>query len=231
MNNFVSVIIAAAGDSTRMGGKYSKQFIPLLGKPAIVYTLLAFENSSVIDEIIIVCRQQDIDQMQKIAANNGISKLKACVVGGAARTESVKNGIAQISEQCTHIAIHDGARPLVTEAEINKTVLAAFDCGACSIGVPVTDTIKRISAQNVILDTPDRKTLFAVQTPQVFEKELYIRAHENADNIGSEITDDCLLVEMLGKPVSVITGEYTNIKLTTPADILYAEAILGLREG
>ncbi len=230
MGFFVSAIIAAAGDSSRMKIEGSKQFIILSGKPLISYTLSTFEDCPFVDEIIVVCRPQDKERIMHIAADFGISKMKACVSGGSSRAESVKNGVEHISGECTHIAIHDGARPLVTEAEIENTILNALVTGACSTGVPVTDTIKYISDENIILNTLNRSRLFAVRTPQVFEKELYLGALAKAESLGEEITDDCRLAELSGKEVSVICGEYTNIKLTTPADILYAEAILKGRE-
>ncbi len=226
MPNFVSAIIAAAGSSTRMGLGFSKQFIMLDNKPVIAHTLSAFENSYLINEIIVVCRTDDIAEIFNIVKKYNITKFKDCVVGGNSRAESVKNAISHLDSKCEYIAIHDGARPLVTSNEIQDTVNGAFKYNACAIGVPVTDTIKVITDDNLIIDTPQRSTLFAVQTPQVFEKGLYLKALKNAENIGANITDDCSLVEAYGSKVYVINGNYTNIKLTTQADIIYAEAIL-----
>ena len=229
MEYFVSAVIAAAGNSTRMGGGKSKQFLDLLGKPAVSYTLSAFQNCDLVNEIIFVCRLQDRDELLSVVNTYGISKFKCAVNGGETRAQSVNNGISELNEKATHILIHDGARPLILPDEISKTVLKAFECSACAIGIPVVDTIKVVSKNGEILSTPDRKSLFAVQTPQVFEKELYFKAICNSENLGEEITDDCKLIEMLGEKVCVVCAESENFKLTSPEDILYAEAVLKKR--
>lgn len=224
MSRFVSAIIVAAGGSTRMGLGYSKQFIPLCGEPAIAHTLRAFENSDIIDEVIVVCREQDLYDITTIAGDKGFDKISAFVRGGSTRDESVKNGILACDERATHFAIHDGARPLIDGEDINAVVTVAFDCGAAALGTPVTDTIKVVDGENRILSTPDRSSLRAVQTPQVFEKELYLRALENGSNKG--ITDDCQLVESIGESVRIVLSQRQNIKLTTQNDIKIAELIL-----
>lgn len=227
---FVSAVIVCAGNSTRMGLNKSKQFIDLLGNPAVYYTLLAFENSLSVKEIVIVCRECDKADFQSIVAKYGFTKVIAIVNGGETRSLSVKNGIDATSEKATHIAIHDGARCLITTNEIEKVILSALLTGASALGVKVKDTIKVVNDDETIKDTPDRSTLRAIQTPQVFDKDKYIKFLENAKNDAVDFTDDCKLFEYFGEKVTVVDGLYTNIKLTTQDDIILAESILKGRE-
>lgn len=224
MKSFVTAIIVAAGNSSRMGLEFSKQFIPLCGAPVIAHTLRAFEKSEIIDSIVVVCREQDMDEIIKIASDFGCKKARAFVKGGDTRDKSVRNGIEACDERTTHFAIHDGARPLIESEDIKNVVNAAFECGAAALGTPVTDTIKVVDSENRILSTPDRSNLRAVQTPQVFAKELYLGALANGSAAG--ITDDCQLVESIGASVSIIISKGQNIKLTTQNDIKIAEMIL-----
>lgn len=224
----VSAIIVAAGGSTRMGTGDSKQFIPLLGKPAIAYTLAAFQACALIDEIVVVSRAQDIDRIALLAKENGVGKLGKVVEGGSCRAESVQNGILAASEATRFYAIHDGARPLITPQEISNVVKAALETGAATLGTAVTDTIKIADETNTIVSTPDRATLRAVQTPQVFEKDLYALALSEARDLQS-VTDDCSLIEKMGGEVLIVEGSCENIKLTTPIDIVLAERILEKR--
>ena len=222
--HFTTAIIVAAGDSTRMGTRISKQLIPLNGRPAIEYTLRAFQNCDMIDEIDIVTRPQDINDVAQIAFR--FKKVMGIISGGADRAESVRKGIRNTSKRTTHFVIHDGARVLITPEEITRVLKVAYETGAATLGTPVTDTIKVAGETRDIVATPDRSSLWAVQTPQVFERDLYLRAIENAEENLISATDDCKLVEALGVPVRIVPGEYTNIKLTTPTDIVIAEALL-----
>lgn len=229
MANFVSAIIVAAGGSVRMGIADSKQFIPLLGHPAIEYTLRAFEKCHFIKEIVVVCREQDKERIRLIADENGFSKVSSLVEGGASRAESVRNGIKAASSKAKYFAIHDGARPLITVEEIERVIEAAFETGAATLGVPVKDTIKVVDGYNKIESTPLRSQLRAVHTPQVFERELYQFALENAGDNMINFTDDCSLIEHMGGEVEVVKGSEENIKLTTPIDVVIAESILSKR--
>ena len=229
MSAFVSAIIVAAGGSTRMGTAGSKQFIPLLERPVIEYTLRAFQDCESISEIVVVSREQDAQQIKEIADNNGFSKVKAVVNGGDSRAHSVKNGIAAASSGAEYYAIHDGARPLITVEDIERVCEAAFETGAATLGTPVTDTIKIVDGSDVIESTPLRSQLRAVQTPQVFESELYSFALDNAEDSLEGFTDDCSLIENMGGEVMVVDGSNENIKLTTPIDIIIAESILRSR--
>lgn len=225
---FVSAIIVAAGNSTRMAVNISKQLIPLLGEPTISYTLKAFEAASSVDEVVVVCRKADMQELESLVADYGFTKVKAFTIGGSERSESVKNGVLAARENATHFAIHDGARALITAHDINKVVSEALICGAATLGTPVTDTIKVVDKSGVITSTPERASLMAVQTPQVFERDMYLKAIENAK--GKGFTDDSAMVEELGIYPRIVIGDYPNIKLTTQADIPMAESILKKRK-
>lgn len=229
MQRKTAAILVAGGDSTRMG-EIPKQFIKLCGKEVILRTALVFQNTQCIDEIIVVCRDQDKEKMQALLTVRQIPKLKGFARGGATRQQSVHNGISLISSDIAFIAVHDGARPLVTQELITRTVKNARQYGASAPGVPVKDTIKTVSSDGMITGTPNRSSLYAIQTPQVFEKILYLRAMEAANTIGASYTDDCALIEAADHPVFVTRGEYTNLKITTPDDIPAAEAIIQERD-
>lgn len=230
MSAFVSAVIVAAGGSVRMGSGDSKQFLPLLGNPAVFYTLGAFQRCDMIDEIVVVCRAQDISRIDALCRGSGFDKVSAVVEGGSCRGESVRNGVSAVSEKAAYFAIHDGARPLITEEDISAVVNAALETGAATLGTAVTDTIKIADANNVITGTPDRSTLRAVQTPQVFERELYSFALSEAEDALDSVTDDCSLIEKMGGEVTIVEGSRENIKLTTPIDLVIAESILSKRE-
>ena len=222
MSAFVSAVIVAAGGSVRMGIADSKQFIPLLSRPAIEYTLKAFQKCHLIKEIVIVCREQDNDRINKIIELNGFNKVSKLVKGGDSRADSVRNGIGACSENAKYYAI--------TVEEIERVVEAAFDTGAATLGTSVKDTIKVVDGFNNIESTPIRSQLRAVQTPQVFERDLYRFALENAGDNLINFTDDCSLIENMGGEVLVVKGNEENIKLTTPIDIVIAESILKSRQ-
>ena len=222
---FVSAIIVAAGQSRRMGGDTSKQFILIDGVPVIVRTLKAFEIAERIREVVIAARQEDIPQMYALIQDYEITKVKQIITGGETRQESVFRAIAQVDENADFLAIHDGARPLIRPQEIDLAVSAAVEHGAAALGVPVKDTVKQVDADGKIVDTPERSTLWAVQTPQVFSRALYLRAAEQAGEAAAQLTDDCQLIERTGAPVYLVRGAYANLKITTPEDVFAAEGI------
>lgn len=225
MSHFCSAIIPAAGNSTRMGLEgVSKQFLTLSGVPVLLHTLRAFQKAERIQEIIVVGRSQDLPQIQTWIEKLGLQKITQLTVGGTTRQESVAAGIAAVSDKAGYVAIHDGARPLISPRLIDFSVQDAEKYGACALGVPVKDTVKRVNGQGFVVETPPRETLWAIQTPQVFERSLYERALRKA--AGSDYTDDCQLVERLGVSVHICMGDYRNMKITTPEDIKAAQAIL-----
>ena len=207
----------------------SKQFLPLLGKPAIVYTLQAFEQAKSVDEIILVCRDEDKEQLNTCVHMAGITKPVIFTLGGTSRQQSVFSGVRACASQTEYIIIHDGARPLVGRETIEKTIFAAFDFNAAAPGIPVKDTIKTVSDEGIVTSTPARDSLRAIQTPQVFNKKMYLSAMQSVPN--SELfTDDCGLIEAYGKLVKIVDGDNTNIKITTPEDLIIAEAIINKGE-
>jgi len=222
--DFFSAIIVAAGNSSRMGTKESKMFIDLCGKTVISRTVDIFLNCDLIDEIIIVCKDEDKDRISSLI---GFDKPIKFAKGGETRQKSVLNGIKCTDEKCTYLVIHDGARPLVTQKEIKSVIEDAKKYSAATLSTKVKDTIK-VSKDGFIETTPDRDTLYAVQTPQVFLKSLYMKAEEKLEN--ENFTDDCKLIEEYGEKVYLTLGEYTNIKITTADDIILAKSILEGRE-
>ena len=215
-------VIVAAGTASRMGG-IDKVMAPIGGEPMIVRTVRAFQNCDAIKEIIIVTRQDLIVPVMDLC--HEFSKVRAVLVGGKTRQESVEIGINALSSNMKLVAVQDGARPLITNEVIDRTVCAAHTYGAAAPTVPVKDTIKVIKG-GVVSTTPDRKTLQAVQTPQVFDVDLLRGALQKARTEGAEVTDDCSAVERLGMSVKVVEGDERNIKVTTPMDLKIAEMLL-----
>lgn len=219
----VGAVIAAAGSSSRMGGR-DKLAEPLDGIPVILRTLAAVEAVPEIREIVVVTREDRVEEYRRLLGQ--CSRLRAVVPGGSTRQESVRNGVRALSPDCTLAAIHDGARPLVTPEVFARCIEAARNCGAATAAVPVKDTIKLADEAGRVLDTPDRSRLWAVQTPQIFDRERYLRAAEEAECRGLSCTDDCQLFEAMGWEVQLVMGDYRNLKLTTPEDFLAAGAYL-----
>lgn len=225
--DFVSAVIVAAGSSRRMGG-INKLLLDLDGKTVLERTVEEFQKNPDINEIILTARQEDIKEYKALLSK--FKKVKNIVVGGETRQKSVANGIAACDDNCTLLAIHDGARPLVTQQIISETVAAAKEYGAASCAVPVKDTIKIIDDNSFITDTPERSTLRAVHTPQCFDKKLYCACVEKLGEKAKDMTDDCRLAELCGVKVKLTDSSYTNIKITTAEDIPFAISILKERE-
>jgi len=213
----VSVIIAAGGTGKRMGQK--KQFLPLLGRSVLEWTIEAFKKVKAINEIILVVNPDELEKAKML----GIEKVTA---GGKERSDSVANGLKLVSKDCDIVLIHDGARPLITSDIIVKSIKEAQEFGAVVVGVPVKDTIKRVGDDLLIEDTVDRKTLWQAQTPQAFKYAIITRAYVGGKK---KATDDSKLVEDFGIKVKMVMGSYENIKITTPEDLIVAEAILRSR--
>ena len=214
-------LIAAAGRSVRMNGR-DKLFLPLGDKPVLAHTLLAYQNCPAIRAIVISVRDDRMPDVQRLCDEYEITKLRAIVVGGQTRADSVRAAVDQLEDGDRFVAVADGDRPLTTAGEIEDTLEEAMRFGAAICAVPVRDTIKQTDGQGRILATPDRATLWAAQTPQIFAVDLYRKALAQGD-VG--FTDDSGMVETAGIPVRVVRGSEENIKITTPTDLLLAEAI------
>lgn len=219
-----SAVVVSAGSSTRMG--MDKIMLPLGDVPVIVHTLKAVQAAPSVDEIIVVTREDLVILVGQLCQDLGLTKVVKVVRGGETRAQSVRLGTLEVSREAQLIAIHDGARPLVSVDVIEGAVAQALKSGAAAPAVPVKDTIKAVSADRVVEHTPDRSALRAVQTPQVFEASLIRAALQKALDDNAELTDDCSAVERLGMKVVLTQGDPRNIKLTTPEDLLLAEALL-----
>ncbi|RPF48694.1 2-C-methyl-D-erythritol 4-phosphate cytidylyltransferase [Hydrogenoanaerobacterium saccharovorans] len=222
---FVSVVVVAAGNASRMDG-IDKQLVEIDGMPVVIRSILAFEHSNKVDEIIVVTKKESIPELNRQVREFFANKVKFIVAGGRTRQESVFCGVNCIDDRCKYIAIHDGARPLVLTGAIDACIEDAMVYGAALLGVKVKDTIKAIDKERFVEKTIDRENLFIAQTPQIFEISLYKQAMQQADENGTDFTDDCQLVESIGHKVYVSHGHYNNIKITTPDDISYAQALL-----
>lgn len=227
VNKVVSAVIVSAGNSTRMGG-INKQFLELDGAPVIVNTINMFQRCQMIDEIIIVTRESDIDEIANLVEKYNFTKVFNIVPGGETRQLSVYEGVTATSNIADLVVIHDGARPLVTLKVIEETIKIAAEYGAAATGVKVKDTVKVVDDKDNIVDTPDRAYMRFIQTPQVFDKRLYLEAVNTVEN-SKNFTDDCMLIEAFGKTVKFVDGDYENIKITTPEDVELAENYLNRR--
>lgn len=219
-----AAVVPAAGQSARMEGQ-DKMLLELGEQPVLVHTLRALSLCPYITEIVVVTRGDLIVPIGQLCKDYAFSKVSKVVTGGETRTHSVLNGVREVGADAGLIAIHDGARPLVSQAVLEEVILRAAQCGAAAPAVPVKDTVKR-AVGGLVEATLNREALFAVQTPQVFEPSLIRAALEKALADGVQITDDCAAVERLGIAVALTRGAYTNLKITTPEDIAVGAALL-----
>ena len=226
---FCTALVAAAGSSSRMGG-VDKLMEFLDGVPVLMRTLTALQLADAIDEIVIAAREEALVDISALCKTYGITKCTKVVRGGENRCHSVLLAALEASPNAALLAVQDGARPLVTPGLIDRVVEAAARCGAAAPAIPVKDTIKTTAEDGAVTGTPDRSTLRAVQTPQVFEADLLKAALQSALENGAAVTDDCSAVERLGKVVYLVNGDEENLKITTPMDLVVAEAILAERE-
>lgn len=227
--NRTAALILAAGNSTRMGGAVSKQLLTVGGIPVLAHTLLAYQYSPLISEIVIAAREQDVDAIVALCEEYRIHKLTAVVLGGATRQESALRAFSVIGPDIRYVAIADGARCLITSTEIENVCCAAYRKKAASAGVPIYGTVKRATSGGAVLKTLDRTGLWEAQTPQVFHIGLYAAAQNRAAHDGFLSTDDNALIEHLGYRVQMVACSKENIKVTTPEDLRLAEAIYAAR--
>ena len=220
-----TALVAAAGVSSRMEG-VNKLLEPLEGVPVLVRTLTSLQLAEEVDEIVVAVREEDLVEISRLCHTYGITKCAKVVRGGESRVHSVLLAALETSPDSALLAVQDGARPLVTPELIGRVIHAAARCGAAAPAVAVKDTVKMVRADGAVAETLERDALRAVQTPQVFESSLLKAALES----GAPVTDDCSAVERLGKAVFLVEGEEENLKITTPVDLILAEAILRARE-
>ncbi|MBH5320824.1 2-C-methyl-D-erythritol 4-phosphate cytidylyltransferase [Paenibacillus sp. GSMTC-2017] len=228
MREKFGVIIVAAGRGSRMGTKESKQYLQLANKPILVHTLELFQRMDFVEEIALVVGEQDIERCKEWAKEYSLSKMTSILSGGKERQHSVVCGLQSLKSEW--VMVHDGVRPLITEDAVKRCCERALVSGAAVLAVPVKDTIKQVDEAGTIVATPDRKSLWAIQTPQAFRRALLIEGHECAIRDGFLGTDDAMVVERIGASVVVVEGEYTNIKITTPEDLPWAEYLLAQRQ-
>jgi len=226
---YVSAIVVAAGKSKRLGGKVSKALLKLNSKPIIAYSLDVLSGHHKINEIIIVGNRANVKSLRDIIKKNKIRKVRELVLGGKERQDSVSNGLRAINHKADYILIHDAARPFITKGLVSLVIKEALESKAVIVGVPVKSTIKRVTSHGAgvtVQETVDRRNLWEIQTPQVFSKDIILRAYKDCGCL--KATDDASLVEMTGKKVKMVLGAHQNIKITTPEDLIIAEGIAKL---
>ena len=220
-----AAVVVAAGKGKRFGTGYPKQFADLCGKPVLWRTLAVFERCARVDDIVVVLPPDDFEQHATLVRSWQFARISRYVKGGAARHFSVWNGLLSVAPETEIILVHDGVRPFVTEQLIDAVIDGAVRYGACIPGVMPKDTIKSVNG-HFVRNTPERKSLILTQTPQGFQKDILISAYEKAEEQGRFSTDDASLVERIGNDVFVISGDYGNIKITSPEDLLLAATLL-----
>lgn len=222
-----TAIILAAGKGTRMKKNINKQYLMLKDEPMIVKTIDVLETTPLIDEIIIVINKEEKEYFKKFILNQyTFKKISQVVDGGSQRQESVYNALLVVEEKTNIVLIHDGARPFVTHEMIERCIHGALEFDAASTGVPIKETIKIITKNQIVKDTPNRENIWVTQTPQAFKLDVIKSAHQYAIEQKITGTDDAMLVEQMGKKVKMVKGDYQNLKITTPEDLIIAETIL-----
>jgi 2-C-methyl-D-erythritol 4-phosphate cytidylyltransferase len=230
MTNATAVILAA-GEGRRLGGDTPKAYVPLAGRPLVLRTLDRLFSASSVEAVVLVVAPDQKARCESLLRSDRALKDRPWLLqtGGSTRQESARRGLQQVGSDAAIVVIHDAARPFVSAGLIDRCVEAAAEKQAVVVGLPVRDTIKAVSSERWIQSTPERSTLWEIQTPQVFNRELIIAAHEQAARDRAQVTDDAMVVERLGTPVYVLEGERTNFKITLPEDLWLAETLI--REG
>ncbi len=223
------LLLAAAGVGRRMGSDRNKLLMTLFGRPILSWTLEAAAAAPSIKWIGIICQPLDMPVIEQIRSECKVNKTVAFIQGGDTRQASVFNGVRSLPVNANHVLIHDGARCLATPELFERCAAAALKTKGFITAVPVKDTIKEVDEQGVITNTPERSRLWAAQTPQGFEVDLLKECHNRGDRENWQVTDDAALLEKCGVPVSIVEGEETNLKVTTPIDLAIAQLILQQR--
>lgn len=224
-------IVVAAGAGRRIGGEVAKTFLPIAGRPLLLRTLDQLFSTSIVDQVILVIAAGEMERCASLLRSDAESRTRPWLLqtGGATRQHSARRGLEKVGSDTDIVIIHDGARPFASAALIERCVAAALDKGAAVAGLPTRDTIKKVSVDGRVQATLERSSLWEIQTPQGFRRELIVAAHEKAAREGFEATDDAMVVEWMGEPVFVVEGERLNFKITVPEDVRLAELLI--REG
>jgi 2-C-methyl-D-erythritol 4-phosphate cytidylyltransferase len=220
----LSAIIVAGGSSQRMGS--DKLFAAIGGEPLIAHAIRAFERSNCVSEIVLVAREQQHDEIKKIASSAKFKKIRAIVPGGERRQDSVRAGLGRIDREAKYVAVHDAARPLITPEQIERTFGQCRVHGAAALAQPVNDTLKRADADLAVIDSVDRHQLYAMQTPQIFDRKLIQDAYQNVYAQNDSVTDEVSAVERLGQQIALVLNDDFNFKITYPRDLPVADFIL-----
>jgi 2-C-methyl-D-erythritol 4-phosphate cytidylyltransferase len=223
----LTAIIVAAGSSQRMG--FDKLLAPLCAKPVLAHTLDAFERTGCVAEIILVARAERVDELQELVRRGEFQKVRQVVSGGAQRQDSVRAGLERLTPETSYVAVHDAARPLVTPGQIERVFSLACQHGAAALAEPVTDTIKRVAEGRFVSGSVPREGLYAMQTPQIFSRDLLQSAYADVAARNLSITDEVSAVEPFGTKVFLVPNDEFNFKITYPRDLLLAEAVLTRR--
>ena len=226
---FVSAIVLAAGSGTRMGADITKQWLTLEGEPLFVHSLKALDSCRAVREIILCVKEDELSMFEDTASRYGVKKLKKVIAGGSTRAASAFVGFKQIDDKSTHVAVHDAARCLVTPQMIKRVISEAITYGSAAAACRATDTVKLCNDAEIVLNTPDRSGVWQVQTPQVFETEIYRASAYVAIRDKITVTDDCSLAEHAGFSVKMVDCGKENLKITEPIDMYFAEAVLAKR--
>jgi 2-C-methyl-D-erythritol 4-phosphate cytidylyltransferase len=223
----LTAIIVAAGSSQRMG--FDKLFATMAGKPMIAHSLHAFERASSVNEMIVVAREDRHDEIRNISRTGNFEKVRSITVGGERRQDSVRAGLNRLNSGAKYVAVHDAARPLVTPQQIERVFEQCQICGAATLAEPISDTLKRADMELVVTGSVDRHQLYAMQTPQVFERALIEEAYRAADMENLSLTDEVSAVERFGRKVVLVPNDDFNFKITYPRDLLLGEFVLKQR--
>jgi 2-C-methyl-D-erythritol 4-phosphate cytidylyltransferase len=225
--SMLTAIVVGAGRSQRMG--FDKLFETIAGKPVLAHTIAAFENAKSVSQIIVVAREDRHRDLEKLVRDQNWKKIQSVVAGGEHRQDSVRAGLEQLNENTRYVAVHDAARPLVTAEQIERVYQACREQGAAALAEPITDTLKRADVNRVVSESVDRHQLFAMQTPQIFARELLIEAYETVTAKNTLVTDEVSAVEYLGRNIVLVPNEDFNFKITYPRDFLLAEFVIQQR--
>jgi 2-C-methyl-D-erythritol 4-phosphate cytidylyltransferase len=223
----LTAIIVAAGSSQRMG--FDKLFATMAGKPMIAHSLHAFERASSVNEMIVVAREDRHDEIRNISRTGNFKKVRSITVGGERRQDSVRAGLNRLNSGAKYVAVHDAARPLITPQQIERVFEQCQICGAATLAEPISDTLKRADMELVVTGSVDRHRLYAMQTPQVFERALIEEAYRAADMENLSLTDEVSAVERFGRKVVLVPNDDFNFKITYPRDLLLGEFVLKQR--